>query len=831
MACFYIQVLDGVKYSSPILSPAQLRELRNSEENKQNVSKARQGDERAKRALVQTLYNSIPEDGLLKGSHRLGNSFMFDHDDPATREEFIHKCMMHTDELLLLERSVKGAHGVFRRHPGESILEGQYRIAKLLDVEFDNSCKDPTRVCFSTTASDEDLLFVHDDLFDQTPCPEDELMEIEARVKTKQERVPAELLKANKHCKVNPNAEAKAAGDEATQAESEQEMSEAKQRDILMLEELKKREFSDYDKHEAGRNNSLYDFCLTARYLMDFNYDRMKRAILAGFSFDLSDAEVSSTIRSAISHTRGRIPKVAKAILAKYSKDKEISDAAVWEMQHGQFGTVKGGYPTMSSAMLDDACMPALPAALVTTLKVAPVGYKFVQLCMLPPIIGTLATHVREVFDKAPHMLNAWSHLDGPPMSNKNLMVVISNQLTEPIAEEDARNREAYNKAVEMRDIMRNADTVPSIPDMKFRILPENTTRNAHLAIMDAMPGIMTYSLIPEVRAITGKRGFYDRSDFETRRHDNATLGTFTAVSTSKLVDPPICWNVESSSNRKDTLRHWQQYAATGENSRVFFVLNPDNTFSPKPYYAQYTEADKAVIRRLSELLMKFKGLVRTPKLDKAITAWQEQVRQEAAAEQDVARATFSKRATDIAHTSAVCIHLCFIAQKIMNTEDKMLKDINKLRKQMEQLQNKTIPDSEAIGQLTKQIDEAERGLKEYRITSLDLKQYTECKAVVEYGILFADRCLDNQCLLWGNQLRDSLLAAYEGVGTAKPKKSDVDFAKIPDHFTLQNVMEVLPELRKDAAQKRVTRWIKSGLINKVATEQGMAYYAKRFAK
>ena len=80
--------------------------------------------------------------------------------------------------LLMLERSArKGYHLVFRRHFMDGLAEGKILenqeinlkwASELLGVKFDEAAKDITRVFFSTTASEEDLLFLDDALFEQT---------------------------------------------------------------------------------------------------------------------------------------------------------------------------------------------------------------------------------------------------------------------------------------------------------------------------------------------------------------------------------------------------------------------------------------------------------------------------------------------------------------------------------------------------------------------------------------------------------------------------------------------------------------------------------------
>ena len=129
----------------------------------------------AKRKLVQFNYSCLPtEDGCLKGAKRLSKSVGMDIDHLSADEVNLvaATAIEKKDELglLMLERSARGGglHVVFRRHP-EMDQEANLRWASdLLGVEYDAGAKDITRVFFATTS--EDLLYLHEDLFDKTEC-------------------------------------------------------------------------------------------------------------------------------------------------------------------------------------------------------------------------------------------------------------------------------------------------------------------------------------------------------------------------------------------------------------------------------------------------------------------------------------------------------------------------------------------------------------------------------------------------------------------------------------------------------------------------------------
>ena len=209
----------------PVLTAAEYRNLRNSNYQKRLVAGIRKGDAKQKMRLLQMNYSCMPSNAAagnaaagnaaagnaaagnaaagnaptgnattpslqkapLKGCKSPSMSVGMDVDfDPSAPdyEEMMEKApemvLSKKEELglLMLERSArKGYHLVFRRHFMDGLAEGKILenqeinlkwASELLGVKFDEAAKDITRVFFSTTASEEDLLFLDDALFEQT---------------------------------------------------------------------------------------------------------------------------------------------------------------------------------------------------------------------------------------------------------------------------------------------------------------------------------------------------------------------------------------------------------------------------------------------------------------------------------------------------------------------------------------------------------------------------------------------------------------------------------------------------------------------------------------
>ena len=173
MSVYRISYKDGAKFMSPILSRDEYLNLRSSEVQKRTLEAVRGGDVEQKKRLVQINYSCLPnEDGTLKGATRMSTSVGMDIDHIEAEEmEAVKERILEKKEelgLLMLERSARGQgyHVVFRRRVELTQVENLRWASKLLEVEFDKGAKDITRVFFTTTGSEEDLIFLDDGIFE-----------------------------------------------------------------------------------------------------------------------------------------------------------------------------------------------------------------------------------------------------------------------------------------------------------------------------------------------------------------------------------------------------------------------------------------------------------------------------------------------------------------------------------------------------------------------------------------------------------------------------------------------------------------------------------------
>ena len=180
MSCFVIKMESGRKIGYPITSREQYMKLRESGEQAACLTKARNGNKKAKLRLMQFNYSLAgSEHFALKGYDIVGKTVGMDVDfDPEAKDyekrlkEAPQMILDKKEELglMLLERSVnKGFHLVFRRRAGLSQEENLRWASDLLQIPFDQAAKDVTRVFFATGAMKDDLIYLDNTLFDNAP--------------------------------------------------------------------------------------------------------------------------------------------------------------------------------------------------------------------------------------------------------------------------------------------------------------------------------------------------------------------------------------------------------------------------------------------------------------------------------------------------------------------------------------------------------------------------------------------------------------------------------------------------------------------------------------
>ena len=345
MSCFYIQYVQGQKILRPVRSKEEYLKLRDSDRQKWLVSEIRRGLKdgsmskeeiaKLKRQLLQFNYSCIPgEDGHLKGvktpSMTFGMDIDFDTEDPDYEKkmaEVPQRVMEKKDEIKpkMLERSPgKGYHLVCMRTILDGIAEGRIlenqemnlkRVSEILQIPFDQNARDCTRIFYATTASEEDLIFLDEGLF---------------------EAEKAECISVAKHPETGiTNKPEPAASDLSYQG-------------IAYSAIIKKYWDMFYDGKEpcmGDRNVRTFEICMLLRSICDYSQEILEAVIprYDGFPVD----EWRRTIDSALKEPRKGMPYKLKQVLDALRQEKKLQLMANGKTTGGTVTNINGQLSVM----------------------------------------------------------------------------------------------------------------------------------------------------------------------------------------------------------------------------------------------------------------------------------------------------------------------------------------------------------------------------------------------------------------------------------------------------------------------------------------------------
>ena len=342
MSCFYIQYVQGQKILRPVRSKEEFIKLRDSDRQKWLVSEIRRGLKdgsmskeeiaKLKRQLLQFNYSCIPgEDGHLKGvktpSMTFGMDIDFDPEDPDYEKkmaEVPQRVMEKKDEIKpkMLERSPgKGYHLVCMRTILDGISEGRIlenqemnlkRVSEVLQIPFDMGARDVTRVFFATTASEEDLVFLDEGLFEAEKA-EGQAAKLPGTVAAAQGAAPG----AGAAVAASSQGAAVAVSDLSYQG-------------IPYSAIIKKYWDMFYDGKEpcmGDRNVRTFEICMLLRSICDYSQEILEAVIprYDGFPED----EWRRTIESALKEPRKGMPYKLKQVLDAMKEDRKLKYLAI----------------------------------------------------------------------------------------------------------------------------------------------------------------------------------------------------------------------------------------------------------------------------------------------------------------------------------------------------------------------------------------------------------------------------------------------------------------------------------------------------------------------
>ncbi|MCW4127742.1 hypothetical protein ONT16_05640 [Prevotella copri] len=459
MSCYLIRVENGHKVARSITSQEEYKLIRGSYEQKANLRLAREGNDGAKRRLVQFNYSGHYPQGVVKGTKLPSRAFGFDLDDKQDFEKAA-KLMLQEPEkygLLMLERSARqGGHAVCKREMGKTILENQVRIAKMLECEMDTSAHDINRVYFTTSADADDLLYLSPELFKddyEEAAVAAEGKVLEEREKYGQEELPPGAHKANKHYKpwlenveekaLNPQNSSK---NQAQPVSASPSSSSSSSNDYLGIpySEIISKWWQMYnDGHEpvrSNRNTLTFELAVNLRHICGFDRSLMTQIIPCYDGFP--EQEKMACINSALNEKITQMPKRLKDVLAALRQEK---------LKQGASNATADAESEALVNALDEAnakdemfyfnALPKMPQGVRDSINAVGPPLAMPVITAICPAIGMLATGVKVAVHGKMNSLNLISYIAGDFASGKGSIDPVVDAWTSEVKQMDKMYR------------------------------------------------------------------------------------------------------------------------------------------------------------------------------------------------------------------------------------------------------------------------------------------------------------------------------------------------------------------------------------------------------
>ena len=806
MSVHVIYYQQGHKMMKAVETEEAYRRYRDSQTQVRNLTLIRHPQEdtdvaAAKRKLVQFNYSCLPtEDGCLKGATRLSKSVGMDIDHLSADEvNAIAATAIDKKEelgLLMLERSARGGglHVVFRRHP-EMDQEANLRWASdLLGVEYDAGAKDITRVFFATTS--EDLLYLHEDLFDNGECgaftgQETAFTDSETTFAS-QEATSTDLetsLTSQEESFAGPKTTTQptnSSPEEGKQAGKTSEGASPLNYDGVPYDRIIKKWWAFYNQgktpSKSNRNTLTFELAVNLRHICGFDRSVLDRVIPCYDGF--AEAEKLSCIDSALGERKTQMPRRLKEVVEAVRQDMIVEGREV---------------DSIDEAMEQDDLfyyneLPQMPQGVRESINAVGPHLAMPAIFAITPAIGMLATGVRVDIHGKWSQLNLISYIAGDFASGKGSLDPIVAAWLAEVKMVDKGYLEAEEEWRARKRAAKNKKEQPEDPKYPVRWLTLNTTV-ANLADRLANTcGKHAFSFTPEADTVSQKwrTAMSDFSVMLRQAYDGTPYDreAKSAEAVNVHIDK-LLWNVVMCGTPDALYRVVTNYT-DGFQSRLALARTPDNTFSTlSESLYRLTEDQETKIQQVAHLLPLMSGDVRLPLLEKRGRQWLEQIRLESIKNDDKTLARQRFRTCPTAMRMMTCLMLCRVAERLINSYG---------------------------------MQGAETRLKGDPTLwqKLILRQQTP-QMLAAFDVL-ADYMIDNAMYFFKERIEMAFRsAAYAPKAKLRSRKTknDTIFEQLGEHFNTEDAYRTTVSTRGfDVARARVIsmlcRWERQGLVERI---------------
>ena len=656
------------KLAHPVKDREELMALRDSKKNLEKLTKARQGDEKAKADLLQLAYNLGHVDGLIAGCKSQGSFFFHDVDcyDKEQSDAFKELILSKKDVigLMMLERSVGGGwHLVCKRTPGTTILESQVRVATELQIEMDTNTKDLQRVVYSTSGSPEDLPYLDDALFEEPMTVEEceaEYQRLKEREKKRQEQVPKEAKKANKHYKPweDTGDSKKAVAAAKSQSEECRDVSPESPKSVGCVDEriryiaegvIKEKglEKSDF-LNEGGRHTTVKVFLSGATQLLT---KQEANTILAELMPDhWKDENIQALVEAFYANYYNptqRLPKWQETLFTGSQRLKSVSDQAD------------------TSAVLSPPPMPKkMPKLIELLTSRSPEIYKPAVANAAFPPLGTHLCKVRFCYtDNVEHEATLMNCLMAGTGAGKGCIDEPINHIMADIKrrdEENTRRENEWKKDCQKKGA--NKDKLVRPEGLVIQQIDPDMTKPALVTRMDEAEDHFVYVKLNELDLFEQLKGQTGKQHFQLMclAFDPGAEYGQTRVGTQSVTARPKCrFNWNACTTIQKGRKFFSRVLTDGPISRINFCTIPEVEIgAEQPIYGKYDAEFDEQLKPYIDNLTNARGLIDCPQAYKLAKKMQEDCAEFARLSQDQTYWNLSHRAIVIAWLKACVLYV-----------------------------------------------------------------------------------------------------------------------------------------------------------------------------
>ena len=637
--------------AAPVTSKEEYLKIRNSLTNRENMMKAHQGDEDAKKRLVQFNYNDLLPDGRLAGCCHPSSYFAGDVDCEGltVSKDIAQRFLAHKDEIQLMElsRSARfGLHYVCRRQMGRTILENQVRVAQITKTEMDTSAHDLQRVMFTVTADSDELLYLDEAIFQEPLTIEESEREYELLRQREQqglEEVPAGAKRANKHYKP---------WEEDTLLPSPLGEGQG----VRLFKGIPYTSIVDEwwrqhggEPQEGERNIGLHKLAVHLRTICDNNPQLLFEVMP---HMGLSDQEVRSIIASATKDQPKGLTAEMKAVLAKYHE----GTVPQYSANYAQQGQSPSAPPEMPKK---------LPKLIKLLTSKTPDIYKPT---VAHAVFAPLATHLWKVgfeyIDGVVHQATLMNVVMAETGAGKSCIDKPIKYIMADIKARDKQNlarEKAWKDEVSLKGANKDKSKRPE--GLVIQEIDADMTAAAFVMRLDESDEHFLYVKLNEIQlfdALKGNGKAGQQFQIMCLAFDPDNEYGQTRVGTQSVsARVKVLFNWNACTTIKEGKLYFSKVLVNGPVSRINFCTIPEQPIgSPIPKYGKYDERFAEELKPYIDNLCAARGQIFCPEAYKLAKKLDEECKVKAVESQSRTYENFSFRANVIAYLKACVLYV-----------------------------------------------------------------------------------------------------------------------------------------------------------------------------